>query len=211
MKPNTRTRILVTSLLLFNEKGEPNTTTNEIADGVDISPGNLYYHFHKKSDLVEALLLEFQADARRILQPPHEALGSLDDFWVFLHRLLELTSGYRFLLRDMESLVAEYPKVRTALKHFARALVASFELYLHAMIESGVIRLRDDDARLLGRNLAVIALFSEKFDALIDSSPASDDAALRIAGSVLNVLKPFVSEDNEAHFSALAAYYEVRA
>ncbi|MGB5490454.1 MAG: TetR/AcrR family transcriptional regulator [Woeseiaceae bacterium] len=209
MKADTRTRILVSSLLLFNEQGEPNTTTNEIADAVDISPGNLYYHFHKKSDLVEALLAEFQADARRVLQPPEDTHGSLDDFWVFLHRLLELTAAYRFLLRDMESLAVEYPKVRIALKHFARAITASFELNLHAMAGSGVIRLGSIDARLASRNLAVIALFSEKFDTLTDSSPSSDDSSLRIAGSVLNVLKPFVSESAAEQLSELAAYYKV--
>ena len=208
MKANTRERILVTTLLLFNEHGEPNTTTNEIADAVDISPGNLYYHFRKKSDLVEALLLEFQADARRILQPAASP-GSLDDFWVFLHRLLELTAGYRFLLRDMESLVATYPKVGTALKHFARALAASFELKLQALIESGVVKLGENDARLVARNLAVIALFSEKFDALADSAPSSDDTAMRVAASVLNVLQPFVGEAYSRQFAELAAYYSV--
>ena len=88
MRGDTRKRILVTSLLLFNEHGEPATTTNEIADEVDISPGNLHYHFRKKRQIVEALLDEFQADARRVLTQPEHAL--LDDFWVFLHLLLEL-------------------------------------------------------------------------------------------------------------------------
>ena len=209
MKRDTRTRILVSSLLLFNENGEPNTTTNEIADEVDISPGNLYYHFHKKSDLVEALLLEFQADARQVLRPPESQQSSLDDFWVFLHHLLELTAAYRFLLRDMESLTVVYPKVRNALKHFSRGLTASFELYLHAMAAGGVVRPDDIDSRLVSRNLAVIALFSERFDALVDSQPAADDSALRIAGSVLNLLRPYVVEDSSQHLAELASYYEV--
>lgn len=208
MKVGTRKRILVASLLLFNDQGEPSTTTNEIADTVDISPGNLHYHFRKKSELVEALLLEFQADARRVLQPPESTQGSLDDFWVFLHQLLELTTAYRFLLRDMESLTATYPKVGIALKHFALALAASFELRLRAMADSGVIRLGDSDARQVSRTLAVIALFSERFDRLIESSPGPDDSALRIAGAVLNSLKPFADERFVEQLSELAAYYK---
>lgn len=207
MTRDTRTRILVASLLLFNEKGEPNTTTNEIADEVDISPGNLHYHFRKKSDLVGALLSEFQADARQVLQPPEAGQASLDDFWVFLHVLLELSAAYRFLLRDMESLVVEYPKVGNVLKHFARGLAASFELYLHGMASAGVMRLDIGDTQVTSRNLAVIALFSERFDALIDSEQTADDSALRVAGSVLNLLKPFVAADTARHFDELVTHY----
>jgi len=209
MKRDTRTQILVASLLLFNENGEPNTTTNEIAGEVDISPGNLYYHFNKKSALVEALLAEFQADARRVLQPPGSNQVSLDDFWVYLHHLLEFTTAYRFLLRDMESLVAKYPKVRIALRHFARGLRASFELYLRAMADNNIISLGEADVRLASRNLAVISLFSDRFDALAEASPTADDSALRVAGSVLDVLKPFVNSDSATHLAELAAYYEV--
>ncbi|MBU2677235.1 MAG: TetR/AcrR family transcriptional regulator [Gammaproteobacteria bacterium] len=207
MRRDTRTRILVASLLLFNEHGEPNTSTNEIADEVDISPGNLHYHFRKKSELVEALLHEFQADARRTLEPPVERAVSLDDFWVFLHDLLELTAAYRFLFRDMESLTSAYPKVGNALKHFARGLAAVFELYLQGLAYGGVIRPAGFDAMLVSRNLAVIALYSERFDALIESSHSPDDSALRIAGSVLSVLVPFVAEDSAAELSELAGYY----
>ena len=207
MKRDTRTRILVSSLLLFNENGEPNTTTNEIADEVDISPGNLYYHFNKKRDLVDALLLEFQADAKQVLRPPESQQASVDDFWVFLHLLLELTAAYRFLLRDMESLIAEYPKVGNALKHFARGLAASFELYLHALAAAGQIHLDSRDMRLVSRNLAVIALFSEKFDALVDSPRTADDSAIYIAASVLNMLKPFVAGESAEHLAKLARYY----
>lgn len=209
MSRDTRTRILVASLLLFNDKGEPNTTTNDIADEVDISPGNLYYHFHKKSDLVAALLAEFQADARKILQPPDSKQTSLDDFWVFLHLLLEFSSAYRFLFRDMESLLIEYPKVGNALKHFARGLAASFELYLRAMAGDGVLRLAPGDMAATSRNLAVISLFSGKFDALVDSRRSADDSALQVASSVLNLLKPFIAADAALHLEELVSHYGV--
>ena len=205
-RQDTRTRILVTSLLLFNDHGEPNTTTNEIADEVDISPGNLHYHFRKKSDLVEALLAEFQADVHRVLDPPADETN-IDDFWVFLHLLLETLAAYRFLLRDMETLVATYPKVGRALRHFAKGLIAVMQLYVYALVRNGALRIGDSDAVLVSRNLVVIVLFSERFDEVSGAASSADDAAMRIAHSVLALLSPYATDEAAAHLATLRDHY----
>lgn len=208
MTGDTRNRILVTSLLLFNEHGEPNTTTNQIADEVDISPGNLHYHFRRKEQVVNALLDEFQADARRVLQPPQHEAVSIDDFWVLLHLLLECTASYQFLFRDMESLSEAYPRVGRVLGHFAKGLAAIFELYLRGLARSDLLNVNDDDAAVIARNLAVIALFSERFDSLTGQTTSADDAALRVAVSILNALKPLTVAAALVHIESLAAHYD---
>jgi AcrR family transcriptional regulator len=207
MSRNTRNRILVASLLLFNRQGEPNTTTNDIADEVDISPGNLHYHFNKKADLVAALLAEFQADAARVLAPPDITHATLDDFWVFLHDLLECTAGYHFLFRDLEALTSEYPPVSRAMRHFARGLTAVFELHLRGLAKRGELRLSDADAARVSRNLAVIALFSERLDQLSGNSLTEDESALRVASSILQVLKPHATTAATEHMRELVSHY----
>ena len=207
MARDTRKRILVTSLLLFNENGVSRTSINEIADELDISPGNLHYHFRKKSDIVDALMAEFQADARTVLRPPESETMTLDDFWLFLHLLLEFTAAYRFLLRDTEALTADFPKVGRSLKHFARGLNAVFELYLLGLVHGGVIRMGMGDVQSIGRTLAVIALLSERFDMLVGSSREADEAALHVARSILNMLKPFATAEAANDFGELATHY----
>ncbi len=208
MRGDTRNRILVTSLLLFNEHGEPGTTTNDIADEVDISPGNLHYHFRKKEQVVDALLDEFQADAKRVLRPSDADTVAIDDFWVFLHLLLEYTAAYRFLFRDLESLSERYPRVQRVLGQFATGLATLFELYLRQLAASGLLEISERDAPIIARNLAVIALFSERFDNLTGQAMTADDAALRVAGSILNALKPFTAKAVVPQIENLAAHYD---
>lgn len=194
------------SLLLFNEHGEPQTTTNEIADEVDISPGNLHYHFRKKGQIVDALLDEFQADARRLLATPDDV--SLDDFWMFLHLLLELTAAYRFLFRDLEALGEAYAGVDRVLGHFAKGLTAMFELYVRGLTNAKILRMSDAEATAVSRNLAVLALFSGRFDRLTGEDDSADEEALRVAGSILSAIRPLAERSATAQIDRLAAHYE---
>ena len=57
----TAERILAATLELFNRFGEPNVSTTVISAELNISPGNLYYHFPSKDELVNTLFDQYEA------------------------------------------------------------------------------------------------------------------------------------------------------
>src|SRR5215469_196209 len=53
---NTKERIIEMAIRLFNEQGTAAISTNHIAQALSMSPGNLYYHFRNKEEILRAIL-----------------------------------------------------------------------------------------------------------------------------------------------------------
>src|SRR5678809_1543433 len=102
----TRERILETALALFNRSGTPNVTTADIADEMNISPGNLYYHFRNKADTIGELYDAFEASIAPLLPSPSAGESNLEDFWLFVHVLFERMWAYRFFFRDLDEIAS---------------------------------------------------------------------------------------------------------
>ena len=68
----TRERILELSLRLFNDFGEPNVNTTLISDEMNISPGNLYYHFKNKDDIINCIFQQFEREIDKLLSVPQD-------------------------------------------------------------------------------------------------------------------------------------------
>lgn len=67
---SNRERILDVALRLFNERGTAAVSTNHIAAAASVSPGNLYYHFQNKEEVIRALFERlFEAHARFLVLP----------------------------------------------------------------------------------------------------------------------------------------------
>ncbi len=117
----TRDRILEVSLLLFNEEGESGLSSVDIANALEISPGNLYYHFKGKDAIIRALYERFEEELRVILRGSKGGVASIEDNWVYIYILLEEIYDFRFFYRDIAGLLARYPDLAVRF----RSLVAS--------------------------------------------------------------------------------------
>src|SRR6266567_6576776 len=65
----TRGRILDTALALFNERGTAAVSTNLVAAEAGLSPGNLYYHFADKQEIIRALHDRYAAAHEDLWEP----------------------------------------------------------------------------------------------------------------------------------------------
>ena len=107
----TRERILETGLELFNRDGAPQVTTADIADEMDISPGNLYYHFDNKDEIVFELYARYEAGVLPLYADRGDRPLDVDDLWLWLHLLFEWMWKYRFLYRDLDQLTSQDAKL----------------------------------------------------------------------------------------------------
>src|SRR6185503_9337318 len=107
----TRERILETSLALFSRLGEPHITTADIADEMNISPGNLYYHFRNKDDIIGELYAAYEALVVPMLAVPDDPPPGVEDLWFMLHVLFERMREYRFLYRDLDEITSRNRKI----------------------------------------------------------------------------------------------------
>lgn len=101
----TKDRILHTSLQLFNERGERSVTTNHIASELGISPGNLYYHFRNKQEIIKELMEQYQRETLDMLALPKDRLLNANDKIRYFQVLSSQLWEYRFLHRDVYHLI----------------------------------------------------------------------------------------------------------
>ena len=121
----TAERILEVTLDLFNRFGEPNVSTTLISAELGISPGNLYYHYPAKDELINALFDRYERGLNDLLHAA-DNVRNVEDAWLFFHMLFELIWAYRFLYRDLNDLLSKNRRLEThfqfVLKNKSRAV-----------------------------------------------------------------------------------------
>lgn len=210
MARQTRERILEVSLAMFNARGEPNVTTNHIADELEISPGNLYYHFRNKENIVEHIFARYEARMDQALLVPDGRLPNLEDIWLQLHLVFESMWDYRFLYRDLIDILSRSRKLKA---HFARILnraSASVTEVLTGLAQAQILRATQDEIRALAENVLLLTTFWLNFNAVrntrSDTGPDQEDLTHGIY-QVMLLLAPFLRDTERLHLNTLAQAY----
>jgi AcrR family transcriptional regulator len=193
----TRDRILECALQLFNHKGEPNVSTMEVANEMGISPGNLYYHFHGKEPLVLGLFERFQSELAPLLDPPPGAQLEAQDYWLFLHLIVERMAHYRFLFQDLSNLAGRLPKLSRGILDLLTALKRTLASLLARLLAAGQLVSSTQALGQLVEQITMTLLFSLDYQRILDREGEVQVVVYQIMMLVAPHLLPAARETTE--------------
>lgn len=207
-KRRTRERILEASLRLFNDFGEPNVTTTVIADDLNISPGNLYYHFHSKDEIINALFAEFEREIEETLAAPARRAPNVEDMWLFLHLLFEGIWKYRFLYRDLDDLLSRNRLLETHFKQILAHKVQTAAKLCDGLVATGEMAATPGEIQALATNMACLATYWLPFEYARDPRRREDGSGLgRGVYQVMSMLAPFLQGSSQLLLQQLSREY----
>jgi AcrR family transcriptional regulator len=202
----TRERILAVSLALFNDRGEAHVTTGMIADELDISPGNLYYHFRNKDQIVERLFERFEE--RIAIAPPEPAggAGAIEDLWLYLHLMFEAIWDYRFVYRNLEDIVGRNRRLGERFRRIVSAKLSAVERLCGGLARSGLMNASAAEVRALTVNVLVVSTYWLNFQAVRGGGDGAHDAGAG-AYQVMSLVAPYLAGEARDHFERLGREY----
>lgn len=206
----TRDRILQTSLRLFNEEGEPRITTNHIAAEMDISPGNLYYHFRNKDEIIALLFQQFERRMKTILQVPERRVPNMEDMWLYLHLAFETIWEYRFLYRDLENILNRNRKLRTHFRRILERKMSTAAAICQGLVEARIMNATPDDITALTRNIAVVATYWLNFQSICANTTTPANESDHLAFGVYQVfalVNPFLNDEAQQLLRKISREY----
>ncbi len=212
----TRERIVETALTLFNRDGEPHVTTAHIADEMNISPGNLYYHFRNKEEIVGELHDLYENDVLPLIALPGDRTPGVEDLWLLLHLLFERMWAYRFLYRNLDDIASRNAAVARGIAKLHRKLRDLIVRICEALRADGALDADDRAIDALATNVVVVATCWMPFQLTLsrghDASDGPRDQPAdvhfeRAAWQVLSLVAPFLRGRERAHLERLSEQY----
>ena len=180
--------ILETARRLFNESNTQAVTTNHIAKAMEISPGNLHYHYKNREEIIRLLYRQMREEMTLSIE---ELPKTLDELSEHQKMLIGIQWEYRFFFREMlflfsrdEILKEQY--IRDNVAHRSR-----IHFTMVHFVETGELDIKDDDT--LEYVTDAILMSWQFYTSLMETlgRPLSRESAEEAVQYTSNAMKPY--------------------
>lgn len=194
----TKERILLTSIELFNRSGVGAVTTNHIAKGMNISPGNLYFHYDNKEEILVELFKRMQKETYELWSPRRSKKVSPLEF---ISENFELYWKYRFFHREMYALRRKDKELATMWRaHLQKILRMMMILYRQWVKEERMNKINDvAEMQYIAESLLAMATTFIQFFESAEKAPGKKSIE-RGKQHVARLLLPYATGETRDDF-----------
>jgi len=203
----TRDRILETALVLFNEEGEADQSAVDIANVLDISPGNLYYHFKGKDAIIHALFDAFEEEMRVILNGSRGQILSIEDNWVYTYILLEEVYDFRFFYRNLGALLARYPDLARRFRALLGEKRQAISDVIAGLAGQGQIHIAPELADVITDQMLQTITFWLSLEQIEQTDLPPAHLIHKTVYQMMTLVVPYMGKDGLAALEAMTGYY----
>lgn len=190
----TKHKILIKSLKLFNTTGISNVSLRNIADEVEISVGNLQYHFKKREDIIEALYFQLVGKIDKVFVISTDDL--LKSFLNISIEIYKILYEYNFFLLDFVAITRRNQKIKSHYSELSKRREIESLKVINVLIKNGLFReeLLKNEYRCLFKRIEVISNFWFS-SILIQSDVLSKDSIQEYSILISQSIYPYLTDE----------------
>ena len=191
----TRDKIVYAALELFNQHGERNITTNHIADHIEISPGNLYYHFRNKQEIVREIFALYSAELLERFTPIQGSQESLTMLKSYLDSIFTLMWKYRFFYAHLPEILSRDEQLHDEYIDVQEKLQANLIAIMQEFVSLKLLSVDQEQLKSLVCTLHLIACSWLAYQsAMSPKTQITEQMVKQGMLQMLNVVKPVATE-----------------
>ncbi|MCC2679667.1 MAG: TetR family transcriptional regulator [Pseudobdellovibrio sp.] len=199
----TKERILLGSLNLFNANTASEVTTNDIARELKMSPGNLYFHYKNKEQIIRELFKRLAQETIEVWKPETRLAKKNQSFHLveFIDKNLQLYWKYRFFHRELYTLRKKDPELSKLWRaHLKKLGLMMIVLYKH-WVKSGYMTpiKSKNEMEFVGELLFVSSNSAMQFFETVDREP-SQKTVEKAKRHLMRMLTPYLTGEVKAEF-----------
>lgn len=190
-------RIIQASIALFNQHGEPDISTNHIGDYLSISPGNIYYYFRNKEEIIADIFKRYENDLMKLVdEESPEVQWSVHVALHYIKQIFQVIWHYRFLFTDISYLSNKNERIKALQLDYADKIKPILHRYIDSCMRSGFIQCSKVEQEFIQDNLWLVVRCWYGYDKMIHGE-LQEDSCSRGSLQALSLVKPYLKKADQ--------------
>lgn len=196
MRKDIKLEIVQISKKLFNERSYNEVSTQDIADAMGISKGNLNYHFKRKEDIIEAVVEEMHS--HYVKPKPPTTLEELNTLFLRAQKVAKENAFYFWHYTQLAQMSERIREIQNTV------IANNFKLFsdaLKLLNESGSLQSEEYPSQYeqIARSIMLACTYWTPFSKLEERVETKGD----FLDCVWGMIYPLLTEQGKIRYSAL--------